>query len=453
MNDIEQVAELVEIFSQVSATNSPKEKTLIIHKNKDNELLLKVLKFLCDDQVVVGLSKAKIEKNVEVYTENAVSTLSQILDYVMANTTGTDVTIGMLQGYMSKFKDVEHRAFVSDLLTKRIKNGLSKKIVNAVYGKNTIKEMVFMKGDSFEKHEHKVKGAFYLSKKFDGNRMFVKAKPTVNGYDIQYLSKSGAQLEGFNYFNRDVTIMVNALDSTLPKSAEKKGWVFDGEALAKDDGTMTTNELYRRTQELFKIKGPKKGLIHNVYDIVPLDEFEKGKSKAKYSERREMIDWLFDNTNVEDAVPVEILYKGADKSQIKVWSDWADELGYEGIMLNLSDAFYECKRVSHLLKVKKFYYSDVLVTGVYEGDLKNAGKLGGVIIQFKDFDPSPKIGGGFTDKERVDFWKNPELIEGKIITVRYFEESYNKKEGKGLRFPSYKGIRADKGIEDISYES
>lgn len=448
MTDIERVEELRDIFEKVSLTNSAKEKTLIIHQNKENDLLFEVLKFTCDEQIVAGINKAKIEKNVEVYTENSVYNLLQMLNYIMTNTTGTDITIGKLQGYMSKFKNPETKKFVAELFCKRIKNGLSKKIVNAVYGKNTISEFVFMKGDSYEKHLAKVKGLFYLTKKFDGNRLFVKTRLIDGDYSVLYYSKAGSLLNGFEYLDSDFKTMSSTLDSFSPEN-ENNGWVFDGECLAYDDGAMTTNELYRKTQKIFKSKEVKYGMNHNVYDIVPLDEFEKGKSKDGYSKRREMIDLLFESVNVENVIPVEVLYKGKDKAQIDVWSDWAEEKGLEGIMLNM-DKPYECKRVSHLLKVKKFFYSDVVVLDVYEGDKKNTGKMGGAIVQFTDFEVS--IGSGWSDAQRVEFWEHPERLIGSIVELRYFEVTENSKGGKGLRFPTLSRLRPDKTIKDVSYE-
>ena len=444
----EELFELLEIFEEISKTNSANEKVNIIKDNKDRELLLPTLKFLCDERVVSGLSKKKIKKVLLFSKDFENYRFDEILNYLMANTTGTDKTIALIQGYLyTKGFTPEQLEMVENIITKRSKYGLSEESVNKVYGKGTVLQWSFMKGDSLEKHEKKVKGRFAISKKFDGNRMFVRATHVGDyEYNIVYKAKTGAILEGMSYLDDDIlaVMLINGL----------KSMVFDGEMLAKDEeGTMTTNELYRKTQSLIKVKGDKYGMDYNIYDMVPLEEFDNGKSKLKYKERRKMMDECLnlDEYNFENIKPVDVLYYGEDKEKIEEWSLYAREQGWEGVMLNLDSGYYECKRVSTLLKVKKFYFSDVLVLDVYEGDKKNTGKLGGVTIQFKDF--TTNIGGGYTDEEREAFWKNPELIIGKIITVRYFEETENKKEGKGLRFATYKGVRHDKGIEDVSYES
>lgn len=104
--------------------------------------------------------------------------------------------------------------------------------------------------------------------------------------------------------------------------------------------------------------------------------------------------------------------------------------------------------------MKEFFNADVLVKSVYEGTGKYKGMLGGVVVHFKneEYDFEVGLGSGFEDEERKLYWQYPELIIGKIVDVRYFEISSNKNEGFSLRFPTYKGIRHDKTIDDINIE-
>ena len=120
----------------------------------------------------------------------------------------------------------------------------------------------------------------------------------------------------------------------------------------------------------------------------------------------------------------------------------------EGVMVNL-DTPYECKRTKNLIKVKKFYTYDLLVTGVEEGTGKNAGKLGAVIVDFKG---NPvKVGSGFTDTQRENIWRCPDMIVGSVIEVKYKEVTKNKDTGlESLQFPVFVGIRED--LKEVSYE-
>ncbi len=69
--------------------------------------------------------------------------------------------------------------------------------------------------------------------------------------------------------------------------------------------------------------------------------------------------------------------------------------------------------------------------------------LSNVVIEHKGCDVG--VGSGFDQSERRKYFKNPELIIGKTITVQYFEETLNQDGCHSLRFPVvkhvYDGIR------------
>ena len=120
----------------------------------------------------------------------------------------------------------------------------------------------------------------------------------------------------------------------------------------------------------------------------------------------------------------------------------------EGVMVNLSDAPYECKRTSNILKVKKFQDADLKVLDIIEGTGKNVGKLGAITVQFEVGGKlyTCDCGSGFSDDERSLYYNNKELLLDKIVTIGYFEISQNSKTKEySLRFPTWKGIiRHDK---------
>ena len=64
--------------------------------------------------------------------------------------------------------------------------------------------------------------------------------------------------------------------------------------------------------------------------------------------------------------------------------------------------------------------------------------LGSVIIEHKGCDVG--VGSGFDQEERRKYFKNPELIVGKTITVQYLEETTNQDGCHSLRFPVVKHV-------------
>ena len=117
-------------------------------------------------------------------------------------------------------------------------------------------------------------------------------------------------------------------------------------------------------------------------------------------------------------------------------------------MVNLSDAPYDCKRTSNILKVKKFKDADVRVLGVNEGTKGDKGKLGSITIQFEHEGElwTSNCSSGFNDEEKDLYWEHPELLIGKIVNVEYFEITKDKKTNKyAMRFSIWTHrIRDDK---------
>ena len=111
-------------------------------------------------------------------------------------------------------------------------------------------------------------------------------------------------------------------------------------------------------------------------------------------------------------------------------------------MINITDALYEFRRTSVLLKCKKMSDLDLPLIGFEEGTGKNAGKLGAIIVDYKG--NKVKVGSGFTDELREEIWKNQDIWLGRTIVVQYFEITTNQNGGISLRFPIYIDYRTDK---------
>ena len=118
------------------------------------------------------------------------------------------------------------------------------------------------------------------------------------------------------------------------------------------------------------------------------------------------------------------------------------KMGAEGLMLNLADAPYEFKRSKNILKVKVMQTVDLRIIGFEEGQGRNAGKLGAILVDFKGNEVG--VGSGFTDFDREYIWKNQDQYLGKICEIQFFEISKDKDGVESLRFPVWKYLRTDK---------
>ena len=142
-----------------------------------------------------------------------------------------------------------------------------------------------------------------------------------------------------------------------------------------------------------------------------------------------------------------------------------EALGGEGLMLRQPGSKYIPGRSTTLLKVKTFHDAEARVTGHAPGSGKHKGRLGALIVELAD-GTKFNVGTGFTDAElkrleerlgpcrretspftgggtpkRASVFVDPELVVEVVFTERTDEGI--------LRHPSYKGVRIDKGVNDV----
>jgi DNA ligase-1 len=111
--------------------------------------------------------------------------------------------------------------------------------------------------------------------------------------------------------------------------------------------------------------------------------------------------------------------------------------GYEGAVIKPYDYEYKGIRSYDWMKMKPKDNMDVVVTDIYEGEGKYKGQMGGATV---DFNGGNDIGGGWSDKQRKEYWENPSLIVGKCIEVSYMEFT----DLGNFRHANFEGIREDK---------
>jgi DNA ligase-1 len=173
--------------------------------------------------------------------------------------------------------------------------------------------------------------------------------------------------------------------------------------------------------------------------MLPLDEFQSGKSKHGAVRRKIDLHCFFDASPMNYSTEVAPLYMGDDMEQITVWTNYAKENGWEGCMVNI-DAPYECKRTSNLLKLKEMQSNDLIVVSVEEGEGKYKGMMGKCVVEYKGGEVG--VGSGWKDDERQYYWENPDELIGRVVEVQFFEQSIDSKTKQvSLRFPIFKCIR------------
>ena len=422
---------IIEIFKKIQETSSINDKKAIIAANKDNELFKKCLVFLLDGNINTGISNKKINKKVEPSSELAPyylcrnSTFEEVMDYLIKNNTGTDVDIYEIQSFLDGHE--EDREFYEQMITKSFRLGTDSKLVNSVIP-DLIPTFEIQLGTSIEKCKL-VDGTYIsISHKMNGTRCVF-----LNG---QMKSRQNKLYNGLDHIITDI------------KKLGLEDFFIDGELVYKNKEGLSDSDAFQKGCSIAMSKDNDKSQLKLVvFDLFPKEEFlNLHTSKKTYKERRKDLDKLEESiiaSSITNLSVVERLYEGTDHSQIWKWLDYADEdMGWEGIMINL-DTPYECKRTKNLIKVKRFFEKDLRCTKV---NIATTGKYKGIMgsITCNYFYNTVDVGSGFTDSQREYFAKHQEEIVGKIVSVKYKEETQNKDGGKSLQFPVYMGILIDR---------
>ena len=416
--------ELKQLINQLQSTNSRTEKESILSQNKDKLEFL--LTFLCDKSIITGLSTKKIQKEVPLQSIPHLSELEalhQIISYLKTNNTGTDQDIS----YIKSLAKADQ--FLLDVATKSLKVGIDSKTLNKVWG-NVIQKFQVMLAKKYEEHSHKVDNMI-VTLKLDGMRCILLKE---NGIVMAY-SREGKVINGLVEFEKDF--------STLPDNT-----MFDGELIAKRLENEEASDQFRRTIKLARTDGDKFGLEYYCFDWMPIDEFRDGKSKLRCFDRKSSLDYELNGRGFYSLIKaLDPLYVGSDKDKIPELLAEVESQKLEGLMINNTDSYYECKRSDALLKVKTMQTVDLLCTGLEKGEGRLSDVVGKIKVDYKGHEVL--VGSGFSDNDRKYFIDNPNEIVGRVVEISFFEESSNQNGGISLRFPVFKCVR-DIGKE-VSY--
>jgi len=256
------------------------------------------------------------------------------------------------------------------------------------------------------------------------------------------MSRQGKELIGLEHIAVDIARL-------LP---DPESWVLDGELVRINSDGLTDNENFRIGTGLLSQDDANKSCMQLVvFDMLPKSEFVAGESMLAYKDRLDELMKLgrkAEEMGIIAVSIVEVLYSGTDTSNIDSLLDRMVREDKEGLMLNRDSKYYR-KRHNGILKVKRFYTVDLVVTAVEEGSGRLKGKLGAFVVDYKG---NPlNVGSGMTDEQREEFWRTREALPGRVIEVKYKEESSDKKTGQhSLQFPIFVMLR-EEGKEE-SYD-
>lgn len=424
--------EFAEVVTKLQATTGRKEKESILSQYKDNENVKTIFQYVYDPYIILGLSKKSLIKQVPIVVERAPWDIIELLRYLSTHNTGRYADIAYAQAFINNNK--EYKDLIMDIISKDLRTGVQPTTLNKIFGEGFIRSFGVQLAQRYFENPQKYlpQGTtFILSQKLDGIRCVILKDDNGN---VEFFTRQGQPIEGLVELAEEAKFL-------------SSGYVYDGELLLDKD-VKESKDLYRETVKVVNSDGEKRGVIFNCFDSVSYTDFLKGFDERPTYLRKNFIHKLLQSPVFHYIKEVPNLYMGMDQTEITKWLDKITSEGGEGVMINIADAPYECKRSRFLLKVKKFNTADVRVLSLEEGTGANKGRLGAVLVEFTGPDGKPytcRVGSGFEQSEREYFWKNPDQLQGKIIEIKYFEISNNQENDEySLRFPTFKSVRFDK---------
>lgn len=328
-----------------------------------------------------------------------------------------------------KYPEMDERELYIQLLSKEVRLGIAAKTINKIIP-NLIPEWEVQQAYTVEKYPLKEGTEFWLTQKLNG------ARATL--YEGQLLARSGMPYKGLEHITDALSWLRVA------------GFVADGELTLKDKGDLSDNEAFRVSTGILNSDNVNKTVIcYTIFDMIPVKDFDALKPQVTYRYRRDILNQFAERiADTDGAVKVlPVLYHGTDQSKIEELLEQMVREDKEGLMIN-TDAPYRRTRHKGILKVKRFYTMDLPIIRCEEGTGRLSGTLGAFVLKYKENEV--KVGSGFTDEQREQFWNNRDDMEGLLCEVKYKEISQDKGTGlESLQFPVFVGIRTDK--TEVSY--
>lgn len=425
MHSLENIAIFIETMNK---ENSRKYKEETLRSYSDNNIVRTFLYYMYNPFLVTGISRKKIEFIPD--KEYQVETFDDILDilnWLFVNNTGNNTCLATIYYFMQQVPE-EYKEVVKLILTKNIQLGVEAVTINKIFPK-LIPTFEIQLAEKYFDHPEIIQGRkFTLTTKIDGGRIIAIKQ---NG-NVRFFTRAGQPYEGLIDIQKEL------------EAHPLRDFVLDGEITLLDKGNLTSKEQYKETMKITRKDGEKHGVKILAFDYLTPSAFESKYDDTPYSLRRAMLTELFSNLKYVTVLPA--LYSGDDESVILKYLDEQTSNGEEGVMINFNDAPYRFKRTLDLLKVKKMKDIDLRIEGFEEGKNRHTGELGAFLVNY--FDNIVKVGTGLSDELRKEVWNNQDKYLGKIISIKYFEETTNDKGGRSLRFPVFVDFRYDKDEAD-----
>ena len=412
--------------NEMKGTSKILAKKEIISRYKDDRFIRKAVEHTYNPFKVYHLTSKQLKNHPELCKSNYDGCLFTLLDNLNNRTWTGHEAIAYVNGFIKnndQYRDIIHTILDRNLEV-RASDGVFNKVVPGwiptfkpalanVYGEKLV---------DFTTER------WYASRKLDGVRCLAIIDDEGN---IELRSRQGQVFDTLTNVIKDL------------HKLKLRGIVIDGEICICDEngdedfqGIMKEIRRKDHTIEFPKFK---------MFDKFNIETFDNKEGHTILSHRLMELKTLSEDAKDLDSLEYVEHYLLTGSDHFREWEKLAGEGNWEGFMIR-KDVGYEGKRSNNLLKVKTFHDAEYEVTGcdfrqhrvIRDSKEVKMDMLAQVFIEHKGYKVA--VGSGFSQQQRIEYFKNPESIIGKTITVQYFEETENQDGEYSLRFPVVKHI-------------
>ena len=424
-----------EVIAAIESDNSRlvKEAEILKEARVGNTEFFEGCRLALDSMITFGLKQIPEKKDEDGTGLPWDSFTLALTGFTTRNVTGNTAR-DMIQAMMKSATKAQWNGWYRRILIKDMRAGFSESTVNRVTEKDfpqySVPVFSCQLAHDSANHESKVTGKKIIEVKLDGVRVITIVYPDGR---VDQFSRNGKELVNFPHVKEQLAKIAKGFTEPM---------VLDGEIMSGSFQDLM-KQIHRKSS------AKANDAVLNLFDALPLSEFEQGESATTQEQRSEWLKTWFDAN--ESALPnVTVVAQetvdldtDAGQARYKEINALAIAGGYEGIMLKDAAAGYKCKRSVAWLKLKPFIEVSLTVVAVEEGTGKNVGRLGALVCEGTDDgkDIVVNVGSGFSDDQRVVYWENADSIIGDIVEVRADAITQNQDGTYSLRFPRFLRFR------------
>jgi DNA ligase-1 len=415
---------------KLNSSNSSTHKIEVLKQYKNDAEIKRILEYVYSPFKQFYITSSGLKKNHKLTygAKPEWDNVFDLLDDLLSRKfTGHDA-IGRINVFIKEhpsYKELIYNILDKDLKARISESSINKAIPGCVPTFDVALAKAYEPKDvDFEKEE------WYASHKLDGVRCAAVIDEKGN---IRCYSRQGKEFEVLG-------VLIDEI-----KKLNLKSVVLDGEVCIMNgeiEDFQATMKVIRKKD--YTIPHPR----FLVFDLLDLKDFYNKQGTMPLKNRLDRLSLILKgfNPKIITMLPQELI---KNEAHFQEWVKMAADKNWEGFMIR-QNVGYEGKRSKNLLKIKKFHDAEYTVTKmeptefryIVDGKEITETMLGNIIIEHKGFEVG--VGSGFSIDQRKEFYKHPNRILGKVVTVAYFEETKNQQGGLSLRFPTVKVVHGDK---------